>query len=539
MKQLLISINLVVAALYLNAQSKIDSLEQIWYDETQADSIRLEAARKLYSFEYIYTQPDSAVMWANRAYILAEQRANRQYMAFSLHLKGVIKKNAGELDEAIDLLEQSLEILEALEDKQGILSTAASIANAYARKHDFANAINYDLRCLKIAEELGNDFYMTGMLNNIGTTYMDLKDYDIALDYFYRALDIQQHTDNEHALALEGVTMINIGSVFIRQDKDQKALEYYQKALILNEKYDAKNGIAVSHFSIGEVYFDAGNSKQAKYHFEKSLVLHRQSKDVKAIAKCLTYFGRIYQNERPDSSFMLTQQALEMAQEAEALEEISEAAKVLSDLHERKGQYREALVMQKLYRYMRDSVDSESNRNAVLRAEYQYAYDKKRLEDEIQQEQQSREQELRLQRERFMLFGGLSLFLLLGGFFLRSRYQQNVAEREKLLQEIELLKERLVTQSLTTSGQQPELKLDKEKIESKINTKLGESSWMILNIIFRNPTVSNKQIADQVNLSLEGVSSSLRRMYVSFQIDAASNKKIALVKKAVRLSLDR
>ena len=61
---------------------------------------------------------------------------------------------------------------------------------------------------------------------------------------------------------------------------------------------------------------------------------------------------------------------------------------------------------------------------------------------------------------------------------------------------------------------------------------------MILNLILNKPSISNKEIAAEVSLSVEGVSSSLRRMYQAFEINSSSNKKITLIMKATRLSFE-
>ncbi|MEZ4987811.1 MAG: AsnC family protein [Saprospiraceae bacterium] len=60
-----------------------------------------------------------------------------------------------------------------------------------------------------------------------------------------------------------------------------------------------------------------------------------------------------------------------------------------------------------------------------------------------------------------------------------------------------------------------------------------------MSTLSHNPSISNKEIANEVNLSVEGVSSSLRRMYSTFGIgSASSNKKVALLLEAIRLSQD-
>jgi hypothetical protein len=138
------------------------------------------------------------------------------------------------------------------------------------------------------------------------------------------------------------------------------------------------------------------------------------------------------------------------------------------------------------------------------------------------------------------LFLGVFFTTILGFIiFFRKRKKQNLLERDKLLLQIEFVEKKLSLQSIpVTLHSQKLFVLNKEKVEKAINTKIGESSWMILNLIFKNPSISNKEIAKEVSLSLEGVSSSLRRMYQAFDVSTASNKKITLIMKAARLSFE-
>lgn len=145
------------------------------------------------------------------------------------------------------------------------------------------------------------------------------------------------------------------------------------------------------------------------------------------------------------------------------------------------------------------------------------------------------ENKLRIQRERFVFIGLIFFLVFAFGVFLWINHKRNAAERKKSLHEIESLKERLAALSLTAFEKPKSLALDKEKIEKAINAKIGESSWMILNLLFENPSISNKEIANEVSLSLEGVSSSLRRMYTAFDIHTSGNKKVELILKVMQI----
>lgn len=170
--------------------------------------------------------------------------------------------------------------------------------------------------------------------------------------------------------------------------------------------------------------------------------------------------------------------------------------------------------------------------------ERQNEYEKKLLEYRVAYEKQLVEHQRRNWRERFAFLGGAALLVLSFGLYLRKIRNRNAAERKKLLRKIELLEKRVAAQSVSSSEKREEHTLDKAKIEKAINAKLGESAWAILNLISENPSISNKQIAKEVSLSLEGVSSSLRRMYAAFHIKSSSNKKILLIMEAVRISME-
>ena len=175
------------------------------------------------------------------------------------------------------------------------------------------------------------------------------------------------------------------------------------------------------------------------------------------------------------------------------------------------------------------------SQQAELKSDNKFYYEKKIAdsEKEIQDSQSWNKKML------FFFLGIFFLAIFVFIFYNQKRKKKNLLDQEKLLQQIDSLKEKLASQVIATPvGDKKILTLNKEKIEKAINSKIGESSWNILNLIFNNPSISNKEISEEVSLSIEGVSSSLRRMYQAFDIKTSSNKKITLIMKATRLSFE-
>jgi hypothetical protein len=145
--------------------------------------------------------------------------------------------------------------------------------------------------------------------------------------------------------------------------------------------------------------------------------------------------------------------------------------------------------------------------------------------------------EKQIKRERSIFLGIISLLFVSFGTYLWFTKEKYKKEGERLNHELEKYSQDLSGQPIDSLEQRKEFVLDKEKIEKVIDAKIGETSWMILNLLFENPAISNKEIAKKVSLSLEGVSSSLRRMYTAFDLKPSGNKKVALVLKVMRILL--
>ena len=115
----------------------------------------------------------------------------------------------------------------------------------------------------------------------------------------------------------------------------------------------------------------------------------------------------------------------------------------------------------------------------------------------------------------------------------RKRNLSNIMSLKTLLSEIDNLKRK---EKLNLIIESKNYSLNKNKIESYINKKLNKTDWVVLNILLENPEISNKELSNEAFLSIDGIGSSLRRMYVYFDITETNYKKVLLIKKAIEIS---
>jgi len=103
-----------------------------------------------------------------------------------------------------------------------------------------------------------------------------------------------------------------------------------------------------------------------------------------------------------------------------------------------------------------------------------------------------------------------------------------------LLSEIEELK---ASQMRNMAVSMPSLEDQRSAIEAAIDRPLNETDWNVLNLLMEEPTMTNQAIADRAFLSIDGIGSSLRRMYEYFNIGDTRYKKIALIHAVTKLAL--
>ena len=82
----------------------------------------------------------------------------------------------------------------------------------------------------------------------------------------------------------------------------------------------------------------------------------------------------------------------------------------------------------------------------------------------------------------------------------------------------------------------PSVLLDRSKIQAAIDGNLNDTDWNILNVIYDDPILVTKAIAERVSLSPAGAKSSFNKMYKLFNIPDSKNKKLSLIMRVVELS---
>ncbi len=380
---------------------------------------------KLYYLLSENSPTDSGIMYyAERTLEWAEKAGYKKGIAEALNNIGYVYTNRGDNVKALEMHNQSLKLAQEINDKEGIAITLNNIAYIYHNIGNIPQSIKYNERSLKIREEIGDEKGLAYSLNNIGNIYLDQEDYPKALDYFIKSLNLSKKRGDLRETAL---AYSNIGSIYDHQKDTAAAKESYRSCLSISESINWKYGIATAMNNLASIYKRQGQLDSAFAYYYKSLELYRQSGDKLQEAKLLNNISSCF-HERRDfkNALIYGDSALSLSLRLGYPTNIRDASELLSRINALVGNYEKAYELQLLHKQMADSVRNDQTRDAMIKSQMQYEFDK------VQAEQQSQIQKQKILRNTFILsFGALLVF-----FIVIYRQRNNISKSKKRSDEL-------------------------------------------------------------------------------------------------------
>ncbi|CAF1435087.1 unnamed protein product [Adineta steineri] len=165
---------------------------------------------------------------------------------------------------------------------------------------DYEKAIWYYEKALEIQQKTlpSNHHELATLYNNIGSVYASMGEYTKALSFFERALEINQKTLPSNHPKLAG-PYNNIGLVYDRMGECSKALSFFEKALKIRQKTLPSNhpDLAGSYNNIGGVYANMGEYSKALSSHKKGLEIDQKTLPSSHPDLALSYnnIGNVYE----------------------------------------------------------------------------------------------------------------------------------------------------------------------------------------------------------------------------------------------------
>jgi CHAT domain-containing protein/tetratricopeptide (TPR) repeat protein len=207
--------------------------------------------------------------------------------------QGAQQYRTSQFREALQSLEQALEVYQEIGDRAGEGATLIGIGAVYRSTGEYAQALDSYQQALVISRAIGDRAGEGATLNNMGVVYNSTGEYAQALDSYQQALVILRAIGDR---AGEGTTLNNIGLVYRSTGEYAQALDSYQQALVILRAIGDRAGEGTTLNNIGAVYHNTGEYAQALDSYEQALVISRAIGDRAGEGTTLNNIGAVYRN---------------------------------------------------------------------------------------------------------------------------------------------------------------------------------------------------------------------------------------------------
>jgi tetratricopeptide (TPR) repeat protein len=534
----------------LVAQTNFYDLKAIWENPKNADSTRFNALAEYYKLNN-QVQPDTTLKVLVYYHQLAKEKNNIKELYKVANNRGGIYRLKEELDLSLRYYQEAEKLAIKLNDPALKATIAGNIGSVYANKKDYTKALQCFTNSFAVYKKVNDKNGESRMLSSIGNVYLYIQNYELALEYYQKALTTIKNIDvPKRSIA---VIYLNIGWTYYEIKKYKEAKIYNEKALKILEKTGDKFFLVSAYSTLARIHLELNEFKLATNYAEKSLTLSKELNVSGLISETQIIFAQLDLRKGNIEAARKNGEAILIGLDKNAsLNHKLNLYDLLYKCYQAEDNPEKSLKMYQKYTFYKDSILLEKNKftliREVIKSEFDDLLQKNKLEIE---REKAKLESVQLRKTYGIIIGSIILIGLIFLYFNRN-LRKNRKKRDELLQEIEILKNSgtIITTdtSKTITPETPRastidaprinetFELNRIRIESAINRKLNETDWNVLNLLLQNPVSSNKEIASQISMSVDGVGSSLRRMYEYFEIRESKYKKTDLIRKAIQIS---
>ena len=503
--------------------AQIDSLRDVWANKGLNDTTRLNALE-----EYqVLTQrvlPDSALTALDVYLNLTKQNGLVRKEAGAYVNKANIFRDKGNFDNALRLYNKAIETSKGIDDKVFTGIITANKGNVYLEELMYFEAFQAYTAALKIFESENHNEFAAAMHNSIGNVYLQIENYELAESYLKTAQNLYQQLDQ--AIHNQAIIIMNLALIDFETEDYISSDSLFSQAL---DSLELKEDIilrAGCYAYLAKTSLALQNYRQASSFAEENLSLCEEIGNASLLleAKVINLLSLAEKNAGAvvnEFVAMLENQPNELSNDLK-----EDVFGFLLEYYKGNSQWEDALRMNEKLVETQKKTQQEKNSLALIRGTIKYEID-------LENEKSNSKLVLKNLRASFLAYSllGVAVFV----FIIVILYQKhiNIEKRTSLLNEIDKLRASKSGAQLVNPA---DYKLSRSKIEKAIERRLNDTDWKVLQTIQSNPVISNAKIAESVYLSIDGIGSSLRRMYEYFGIQDSKYKKISLVMKSIEYS---
>ncbi|MCT4623662.1 MAG: tetratricopeptide repeat protein [Schleiferiaceae bacterium] len=386
---------------YIQGENFADSAELLAV-QLNYEKGRIQAIKQKGDSYYYRSKGDQAISYWTETFNYYDQNNEKVKAASIISNIGLVKRNQGKYEEAMEAFFKALKIKEEFQDSNGVAAAYNNIAITYAIQKEMDQAKAYFFRALNAYKATNNESRYNSLLLDIGGMYREMGQTDSSIFYVQQAVDYFQENGPDVQLARAYYVL---GNLFMDSEEYDRSFTAYDESIELYK-------------SLGHTYRWAGSV------LRQSEILKKQQEFERAL---------VYANR-----------ALELAQEIDSENLRLRTYNLIYSIYKESKDFQRALEYKELADEVREQIESQNNDEAIAELQAKYESElKERQLAELNAENQAKELKVEQQWQQQIVLVALLVILLVVVIAFYNRAQTKKKNNELLLAKNEIIEKAL------------------------------------------------------------------------------------------------
>ncbi|MFZ5553588.1 MAG: SpoIIE family protein phosphatase [Bacteroidota bacterium] len=359
----------------------------LWNDRTLPDTVRMKALDE-YAWSIVYSQPDSAEIYAHQLLKMAGEQKNNFYEAYANNTIGVSYDVRSRYSEALIFYRKNIFLYRKMNDKRGEASAEMNTGIIFYNQGLYKEALKHYKRSVTLYEEAGDKNGLAGAYVNISVIIKIMQRYEESMEFVKMAEGIFLEMKDTSWLA---IVYHNKADLYKYLKQSDSAWKYFEMGLQLNMKSNNLYGVATTYSRMGALADDLFQFDKAIDYFNKASRLFQQINDPTGMIGVQVNSGNVLLKQgKTNAALDSCEKAYRMSLQLNTYSEHNSSCGCLYDIYKKKGDNVNALRYFEEYIQGKDSIFGLETAEMVAHLEFQYKYMRRSFADSVKNAQKQK-----------------------------------------------------------------------------------------------------------------------------------------------------
>lgn len=285
---------------------------------------------------------------------------------------GSIYGQKAEYDKAIFYFKEVLRLQLKTDDQTGINSTYNNLGVVHDSKGDWIKALEYYQRANRIEKKTGNEIEMIVSYMNIGRIYLNQENFEKALSNYSKSKDIAIKYGNKGKL-IQSLT--HEGIIYSEQGNYTKSIKTQEEVIRIGKEIGAKQTVSFALNNLGDALLNIDSIDRALACYLEAKEIKKEIGDAAGLVKSYTGIAKTYTALKQwNNALVSALRGKELADKNGNLTSQFHLYKLLGEIYEEKGDFKQAHHHFKKYSLFKDSLYNQKNVRKLAQLEYEHMY---------------------------------------------------------------------------------------------------------------------------------------------------------------------